>query len=73
MADLDATGLDHFRRMAAIVGFEYGPPEVMTALALSGSAAQARVQRFPADADFFERIHILRRRRGRPRAACSRA
>jgi hypothetical protein len=58
MADLDATGLDRFRRMAAIVGFEDRPPEVLTALALSGSAAQARVQRFPADADFFERVHL---------------
>ncbi len=59
MADVDVTGLDRFRRMAAIVGFDDRPPEVMTALALSGSAAQARVQRFPADADFFERVHIL--------------
>ncbi|MEO8272910.1 MAG: hypothetical protein ABI620_02425 [Chloroflexota bacterium] len=59
MADLDTTGLDRFRRMAAIVGFPDDPPRVMTALALSGSAAQARVQRFPADADFFERVHIL--------------
>ena len=58
MADLDPTGLDRFRRMALIVGFADEPPRVMTALALSGSAAQARIQRFPADADFFERIHI---------------
>jgi hypothetical protein len=58
MADMDTTGLDRFRRMAAIVGFDDRPPEVTTALALSGSAAQARVQRFPADADFFERIHL---------------
>jgi hypothetical protein len=58
MADLDGSGLDRFRRMAAIVGFDDRPPEVMTALALSGSAAQARIQRFPADADFFERVHI---------------
>jgi hypothetical protein len=36
MADLDATGLDRFRRMAAIVGFPDRPPEVSTALALSG-------------------------------------
>jgi hypothetical protein len=67
MADLDATGLDRFRRMAAIVGFDDRPPEVTTALALSGSAAQARVQRFPADADFFERVHILAETR---EAAC---
>jgi hypothetical protein len=31
---------------------------VTTALALSGSAAQGRIQRFPADCDFFERVHI---------------
>lgn len=59
MADLDADGLDRFRRMALIVGFADEPPRVMTALALSGSAAQARIHRFPADADFFERVHIL--------------
>src|SRR5262249_45198855 len=28
------------------------------ALAVAGSAAQGRIQPFPADADFFERIHI---------------
>ena len=28
------------------------------ALALSGSAAQSRIQAYPADADFFERVHI---------------
>jgi hypothetical protein len=44
--------------MSAIVGFEDRPPQVMTALALSGSAAQAKIHRFPADADFFERVHI---------------
>jgi hypothetical protein len=58
MADHDATELERFRRMAAIVGFEDRPPEVTTALALSGSAAQAKIHRFPADADFFERVHI---------------
>ena len=58
MADHDAAELDRFRRMAVIVGFDDRPPQVLTALALSGSAAQSRIQRFPADADFFERIHI---------------
>ena len=58
MADHDAADLERFRRMAVIVGFADRPPQVMTALALSGSAAQARIHRFPADADFFERIHI---------------
>jgi hypothetical protein len=32
---------------------------VLTALALSGSAAQSRVQAYPGDCDFFERVHIL--------------
>lgn len=58
MADHDAAGLDRFRRMAAIVGFADRPPQVTTALALSGSAAQSRIHQFPADADFFERVHI---------------
>ena len=58
MADMDDAGVDRFRRMAVIVGFDDRPPEVMTALALAGSAAQGRVHRFPADCDFFERIHI---------------
>jgi hypothetical protein len=58
MADHDAAELERFRRMAAIVGFQDRPPGVTTALALSGSAAQSRIQRFPADADFFERVHI---------------
>ncbi|MEX1171867.1 MAG: hypothetical protein WEG56_04555 [Chloroflexota bacterium] len=58
MADHDPAELSRFRRMAAIVGFEDRPPQVTTALALSGSAAQARIHRFPADADFFERVHI---------------
>jgi hypothetical protein len=56
--DVNSGELDRFRRMAAIVGFEDRPPQVTTALALSGSAAQARIHRFPADADFFERVHV---------------
>jgi hypothetical protein len=58
MADVDDASLARFRRMAAVVGFADRPPEVLTALALAGSAAQARIHRFPADCDFFERIHI---------------
>jgi len=68
MADVDDAGVDRFRRMAVIVGFEDRPPEVMTALALAGSAAQGRVHRFPADCDFFERIHIRAETR---EAACA--
>ncbi len=57
MLDLDPADLAHFRRMAPIVGFE-NRTGVKTALALSGSSAQSRIQAYPADADFFERIHI---------------
>lgn len=58
MADVDEASMGRFRRMADIVGFPDRPPDVVTALAIAGSAAQAKVHRFPADCDFFERIHI---------------
>ena len=57
MLDLDPEDLKRFRQIAKIVGFENGD-NVKTALALSGSSAQSRIQAYPADADFFERIHI---------------
>ena len=57
MLDLDPGDLTHFRRIAEIVRIPHGRG-VQTALALSGSAAQSRIQRYPGDADFFERIHI---------------
>ena len=58
MADHDPAELERFRRIAAIVAFSDRPPQVLTALALSGSAAQNRIHRFPADVDFFERVHL---------------
>src|SRR3954454_12452109 len=57
MLDLDPNDLKRFRQIAKIVGFE-NRDNVQTALALSGSAAQSRINAYPADADFFERIHI---------------
>ena len=57
MLDLDPADLKHFQQIAKIVGFE-NRENVRTALALSGSSAQSRIQAYPADADFFERIHI---------------
>ncbi len=35
------------------------PGSVETALALSGSAAQSKIQSYPGDCDYFERINIL--------------
>ena len=49
----------HFRQVGALVGFEDIPGKVETALALSGSAAQSKIQKYPGDADFFERINII--------------
>ena len=68
LADLDSEELGRFRHIGEIVGIDDRPPLVLTALALSGSAAQNRVHRFPGDCDFFERVHIRADSRG---AACT--
>lgn len=59
MLDFSPEELAHFRRIGALVGFPDTPGKVETALALSGSAAQSKIQRYPGDADFFERINII--------------
>ncbi len=69
MLDFTPGDLARFRAMGEVVGFPDRPPEVRTALALSGSAAQGRVQAYPGDCDFFERIHITAPTR---EAACER-
>ena len=58
MLDFTSRDLDRYRRIGDIVGFPDRLPEVRTALALSGSAAQGKVQQYPGDCDYFERIHI---------------
>ncbi len=58
MLDFQPADLARFREMAVIVGFEDQPPTVMTALSISGSAAQSKINAYPADCDFFERVHI---------------
>lgn len=58
MLDFKPQDLARFREMSKIVGFDDRPPQVLTALAISGSAAQSKINSFPADCDFFERIHI---------------
>ena len=59
LLDFSPQRLEHFRRIGKIVEFPDRPGQVETALALSGSAAQSRIQTFPGDADFFERVNIL--------------
>ncbi len=58
MLDFAPADLARFREMGKIVGFDDRPPNVMTALSISGSAAQSKINSFPADCDFFERINI---------------
>ncbi len=64
MLDFTAQDLARFRAIGDIVGFPDRPPAVLTALALSGSAAQGKVQSYPGDCDYFERIHIVAPTRG---------
>jgi hypothetical protein len=58
MLDFDKRDLERYRRIGAIVGI-LAEEGVETALSLSGSAAQSRVQLFPGDCDFFERVNIM--------------
>ena len=59
MLDFSAKDLDHFREIGRLVEFKDVPGKVETALALSGSAAQSKIQTYPGDADYFERVNII--------------
>jgi len=58
MLDFSPERLAYFRRIGRLVEFSDQPGVVETALALSGSAAQSRIQTYPGDTDFFERVNI---------------
>ena len=58
MLDFSPEELSHFRKIGELVGFEDRPGIVETALSISGSAAQSKIQTYPGDADFFERVNI---------------
>lgn len=57
LLDFSDTELAYFREVGRLVSI---PDEagVETALALSGSAAQSKVQTYPGDCDYFERVNI---------------
>lgn len=58
MLDFSGRDLERFRRIGAIVEVT-GPEGVAeSALALSGSAAQSKIQSFPGDCDYFQRLNI---------------
>ena len=59
MLDFSPADLEHFRRLGRLVEFKDVPGVVETALALSGSSAQSKIQAYPGDADYFERVNIL--------------
>jgi hypothetical protein len=59
MLDFSPDELEYFRRIGRIVEFDDVPGMIETALALSGSAAQSKIQSYPGDCDYFERLNIL--------------
>jgi len=59
MLDFDPARLDYFRHIGKLVEFVDTPGKVETALALSGSSAQSKFQKFPGDCDYFERVNII--------------
>ncbi|MHB1354359.1 MAG: hypothetical protein ACYCZF_00110 [Anaerolineae bacterium] len=59
MLDFSPDDLAHFREIGSLVEFADEPGVVETALALSGSAAQSKIQTYPGDADYFERVNII--------------
>jgi len=59
MLDFSTAELAHFRKIGDLVSFVDQPGVVETALAISGSAAQSKIQTYPGDADYFERVNII--------------
>ena len=59
MLDFSDEDLEHFRKLGRLVEFKDVPGKIETALALSGSAAQSKIQTYPGDADYFERINLI--------------
>jgi len=59
MLDFSPEHLAYFREVGHLVEFYDEPGVVETALALSGSAAQSKIQTYPGDADYFERVNII--------------
>ncbi len=58
LLDFSEQDLARFREIGRLVEFKDVPGVVETALALSGSAAQSKIQSYPGDCDYFERVNI---------------
>jgi hypothetical protein len=59
MLDFSPEDLAYFRTLGELVEFGDEEGVVETALSLSGSAAQSKIQSHPGDADYFERVNII--------------
>lgn len=57
LLDFDQQELDYFRRLARQVR-TVRHPNTESAIAIAGSSAQGKVQLFPGDNDFYERLNI---------------
>ena len=57
LLDFDTRELEYFRRLAVKTRMAKHP-QVESAIAIAGSAAQGKVQLFPGDNDFYERVNI---------------
>ncbi len=64
MLDFSPAELAYFRQVGELIEFKDEPGIVETALSLSGSAAQSKIQTYPGDCDYFERINIIAPTRG---------
>lgn len=58
MLDFSARDLERYRRFGKIVEVTSDSPDIESALAISGSAAQSKIQSFPGDCDYFQRLNI---------------
>src|SRR5215217_3434201 len=58
LIDFDPAAAARLRQIGRLIATP-ATEGVATALAIAGSAAQGRIQPFPADADYFERIHVV--------------
>jgi len=58
LLDFSPDDLAYFREIGKIVEIPDRAGVVETALALSGSAAQSKIQTHPGDCDFFERVNV---------------
>jgi hypothetical protein len=63
LLDFSPQDLAHFREVGRLVEFQDEPGVTETALALSGSSAQSKIQTYPGDCDYFERVNIIAKTR----------